>query len=155
MSEFKRIEGVDDPAEIDRDGRLRLRSLDINGKTFKNVPLKPSSRLASGFVYIMLRSGGKPRPFYIHRLVAELFVDNPRGYSFVKFIDGNKFNFSAKNLEWIKSPPRKKTGNKIGPREASAIRKAITRGERNIDIARKYEVSPALVSKIKSGERWS
>lgn len=38
--------------------------------------------------------------FSAHRLVAEAFIDNPDGHSFVGFIDGDKTNRSASNLAW-------------------------------------------------------
>lgn len=38
--------------------------------------------------------------FYIHRLVAKYFVDNPNGDKEVNHIDGNTLNNCSENLEW-------------------------------------------------------
>ncbi len=37
---------------------------------------------------------------YVHRLVAEKFLDNPNNYENVLFKDGNVKNCNADNLEW-------------------------------------------------------
>ena len=41
--------------------------------------------------------------------VATLFVPNPNNYQYVRAIDGNKANYAASNLEWVKSLKSKQT----------------------------------------------
>ena len=48
----------------------------------------------------LIDSKGKLRTVCIHRLVAEAFVDNPRGLNEVDHIDRNSFNNRADNLRW-------------------------------------------------------
>ena len=43
----------------------------------------------------------KGKSYFVHRLVAETFIDNPEGKDEVNHIDRNKLNNSAKNLEWV------------------------------------------------------
>lgn len=37
---------------------------------------------------------------YIHRLVAQAFIDNPNEYKYINHINGNKKDNRVENLEW-------------------------------------------------------
>ena len=53
-----------------------------------------------GYCRVELSKDGKRKPFSVHRLVAEVFVDNPENKSQVNHIDENKMNNYFDNLEW-------------------------------------------------------
>lgn len=56
---------------------------------------------------IRIRIKGKDTHFYVHRLIAEIFIPNPNNCDSVRFSDGNKRNINAENLYWAnKSDPR-------------------------------------------------
>jgi hypothetical protein len=44
---------------------------------------------------------GKPKRYFIHRLVAENFIPNPENKPYVNHIDGNRYNNEISNLEWV------------------------------------------------------
>ena len=49
---------------------------------------------------IQLFKNKKRSTYYIHRLVAQSFIDNPNNYKIINHKDENKLNFSIDNLEW-------------------------------------------------------
>jgi hypothetical protein len=53
--------------------------------------------LPNGYAYVHLRPADKN--FYIHRLVATCFIENPDMKPEVNHIDGNKLNNCVDNLE--------------------------------------------------------
>jgi hypothetical protein len=50
--------------------------------------------------YYLKHSDGPSKWYYIHRLVAQYFVNNPNNLKEVNHIDGNKANNNYINLEW-------------------------------------------------------
>lgn len=53
-----------------------------------------------GYERVQLFINGKQKKFFVHRLVAEYFVDGMDNNLVVNHIDGNKLNNNADNLEW-------------------------------------------------------
>lgn len=70
-----------------------------NYRVLKEMQLHPTDN-GNGYLIISLRRGNKRKNYYIHRLVAEHFVDNPRALNYVNHKDYNKRNNNAENLEW-------------------------------------------------------
>ena len=64
----------------------------------KEIIRKPN--IVCGYQHVMLNKNGKKFNFYIHRLVAEVFVININNKPQVNHIDGNKLNNNYSNLEW-------------------------------------------------------
>lgn len=60
----------------------------------------------NGYSYVML-SG---RSYYIHRLVAEYFIDNPNNLRYVGHKDHNKCNNTSTNLYWTTASGNTKDG---------------------------------------------
>ena len=54
----------------------------------------------SGYLMVALRSDGVKYRKYIHRLVAEAFIDGDHEGLEINHIDGNKLNNFIENLEW-------------------------------------------------------
>jgi len=58
-------------------------------------------QIVNGLKRITLVKAGKKTHLYIHRLVAEHFIENPRNYRLVKHIDNNILNNDVDNLMWV------------------------------------------------------
>jgi hypothetical protein len=55
----------------------------------------------TGYLVVTFRKQGKKVTIRIHRLIAELFVENPDNKPIIDHIDGDKTNNNAKNLRWV------------------------------------------------------
>jgi hypothetical protein len=53
-----------------------------------------------GYERVTLCKYGKVKRVFVHRLVAQHFVENPDNHRYVNHKDGNRRNNSAENLEW-------------------------------------------------------
>lgn len=64
--------------------------------------LKPGNN-GGGYLCVFLCKNGKVKKFFVHRLVAETFLENPENFPQVNHIDENKQNNVVTNLEWCSS----------------------------------------------------
>ena len=55
----------------------------------------------NGYKYYRLSKNNHKKMFYVHRLVAEHFVENIKKLPVVNHKDGNKLNNNVDNLEWV------------------------------------------------------
>ena len=74
---------------------------------------------STGYLRVVLSINGKHYDRYIHRLVANEFVDNPYGYKEVNHLDGDKTNNKADNLEWCTRSQNNSHAYKIGLKQVS------------------------------------
>lgn len=72
----------------------------ISIKNGKRKELK-SQMGNAGYLYIGLSKNNKAHNRFIHRLVAQTFIENASNKDQVNHIDGNKLNNHISNLEWI------------------------------------------------------
>lgn len=72
----------------------------------RNKFLKPSLD-KHGYHVIHLSKKGKLFWFRVHRLVAQVFIENQYNKPEVNHKDGNKSNNSVNNLEWVTSSENK------------------------------------------------
>ena len=62
---------------------------------------KQRYNVKSGYSYIGLYKNGTATEKYVHRLVAQAFIDNVNEKKFVDHIDNNKANNNVTNLRWV------------------------------------------------------
>lgn len=157
-----------DHYEIMRDGRMRV--VKRNGNSYFAKPRKHTN----GYLRYQLER----KDFYIHRLVATHFCENPNNYNEVNHIDGNKENNSADNLEWCnrsmnnkhafqaglrdyaelskmssckKAIDAKKKRRKLTDEQVREVRELLKSGKTTRDIAKIYNCSHGVIDNIKYG----
>lgn len=93
------IKGYEGLYQISNKGRVKAPAK-------KSGFLRRKEKILSGFVKdndylcIDLHKDNKCKKFYIHRLVALHFLDNPENYPCINHKDYNKKNNCVENLEW-------------------------------------------------------
>lgn len=99
VSDYKNI------YQISNDGLVKSLNREVelpNGRTrkVKERLLTPKNN-GSDYLFVSLSKRGKSKSFYIHRLVASAFVENPEDNEIVNHKDGNPQNNHFENLEWV------------------------------------------------------
>ena len=91
---WKPIKGYEGLYEVSNTGLVRSC---INNISRRKRILK--HHIKNGYLAINLYDK-KCKHYYIHRLVAEHFIDNPLNLKYVNHIDCDKHNNKVENLEW-------------------------------------------------------
>ena len=99
---WKDIKGYKGKYQISNFGRVRaLVKWDVNKRKFvKHIKILKPTDNGYGYLIISLKDRGVKKNQYIHRLVAEHFIDNKRKCPEVNHIDYDKYNNRVSNLEW-------------------------------------------------------
>ena len=103
---WKDIEGYEGKYQISNMGNVR--SLYVNrhlGRHNKDVVIPKIRNLTPtdnghGYLVVALRKMTEKKNYYVHRLVAEAFLEQVEGKNVVNHIDYNTKNNSVLNLEW-------------------------------------------------------
>ena len=163
--------------------RGRVKSITRLVKRKKETQRVPGKIMAlglhtGGYLIVNLSKDGRRSYPFVHRLVAEVFIRNPKNKPQVNHKDANKQNNSTVNLEWVTQEENTKhaveaglysdpfsaapqigelnNSAKLTLAEVQAIKKALKKPYRGlqIELAKKYGVTEALISAIKLGKAW-
>lgn len=107
--EWKNITGYESLYKISSYGRVKVKRRVIYG--IINGELQPSYVAkekimtpfdnGNGYLAINLIKDGERKNLYVHRLVAEAFIDNPDNKECVNHKDYDRKNNKVSNLEWV------------------------------------------------------
>ena len=90
--QWRVVKGYENMYEVSNFGRVKsLKFVEKILKTPKN---------GAGYYSVNLYKNGHMKGYFVHRLVAETFIENPLNLSQVNHKDENKTNNNPDNLEW-------------------------------------------------------
>lgn len=111
---WKDVKGYEGLYQVSNSGLIRsVERFDCKNKRQQEVILKHSNN-GKGYSNVVLCKNGKPRTFYIHKIVAEAFIPKIEGKNFINHKDGNKQNNNVNNLEWCTRSENMKHAYKNG-----------------------------------------
>lgn len=159
---WKTIVGFEGKNEVSNLGRVRSLT--------KNKLMTISMRGNEPYPFVQLQYNGRPRPYRIHRLVAEAFIPNPDKKPCVNHIDFDKTNNCVNNLEWVTYSENTCHNHKYGranTRVGSSLTQAklteddvliilkrLDSGEKAAEIEKDYAINRHQLSKIRNGLAW-
>lgn len=99
------IKGYEDYYEISNFGNVRSKERNViykDGRIYKYREHQIAKNVKdNGYLFVQLYKNNSVKRFYIHRLVAEHFIQNKECKPQVNHIDENKQNNNVSNLEWV------------------------------------------------------
>ena len=99
MSEiWKDIYGFEGKYQISNKGNVK--SLKGTHGEYREKILK-LQKSEKNYLFVFLYKNGNPKKYWIHKLVANAFIPNPKNLYLVGYKDGNTLNNNVDNLEWF------------------------------------------------------
>lgn len=100
----KDILGLEKYAYVNNSGEVFMKERFVNNNgtqvLLRERQLTPVSN-GLGYLQVRFYINNKVIRKYLHRIIAEAFLENPLSLSEINHIDGNKLNNNLSNLEWV------------------------------------------------------
>lgn len=128
------------------EGKYQVSNLG-NVKSCKKNKLLSIYKQDDGYVRVSLWKNNKGKTYYVHRLVAMAFIDNPNKLPEVNHKDENKNNNYVGNLEWCTSQYNMNYGNGAHKKSAENHRKPINQYDLQGDFIKSWN-SGTEISKV-------
>lgn len=157
MEIWKDIKGYEGLYQISNLGRVK--SLEkktyagINKGTYivRKERILKTNKSRDGYLRVTLCNNKENIMYFVHRLVAQTFLDNPNNYKEVNHKDENKQNNRAENLEWCTRKYNVNYGKRILKTQKKVLQydkngKLIKEWNSTMDIQRKLNIANTIIS---------
>lgn len=160
IEKFKPVKGYTGIYEISNMGRVKSLSRvverkDGNSRVTEDRIILPFITKC-GYHQIVLCKDGVRKKYYIHRLVANAFIENPDKLPIINHKDENKLNNRVDNLEWCSAYYNLRYGKmqaklvKINVIDSKGDIVEVVEGIRECE--RKYSISKYLIKQSSNGK---
>ena len=164
---FEDLKGYEDSYQISDSGRIFTKRRLVGNQIYYGRELVPQLT-SDGYLKVTLSKNCESKKYYLHRLVAIQFLDNPDNLPQVNHIDGNKLNNSITNLELCTKQENQNHAVRMGLMQRGQNRPSAKLTEEKVleiyklkgilksqDIADKYSVSKNTINCILRGSKWN
>lgn len=143
MEKWKPVKDFEGLYEVSDKGRVRSVPRTIQRKgggtmTYKGKVLKPDVT-KQGYLKVYLSKNSKKKNCLVHRLVAEAFIPNPKGYEQVNHKNTDKADNAVSNLEWTTNLQNYVHAEKNGLRPANLRAKRVAQYTLDGKLVAEYE----------------
>jgi len=98
---WKDVVGYEGVYQVSDHGKVkRIGNYSNQFTTWKAETVLKAGNNGAGYLFVNLSMNNRTKQLYIHRLVAEAFIENPEMKPTVNHKDGDRTNNSVGNLEW-------------------------------------------------------
>ena len=161
IEKFKPVKGYAGIYEISNMGRVKSLSREIerkdgNTRTTKEKIIVPFNTKCGYHQIVLTNKDGVKKKHYIHRLVANAFIENPNKLPIINHKDENKLNNRVDNLEWCSTYYNTRYGKlqkrlvKIDVIDSKGDIVEVVEGMR--ECCRKYNISKYLIKQSTDGK---
>lgn len=152
--------------QVSNYGRLRSFQSGPEGVIIKGSVIQ-------GYRSLNIRAGGKTMNRYVHKLVAQYFLEPDKSEcTYVLHLDHDKLNNRAQNLRWAtkeemvehnrdnpnvvnRTQPRRTSNYKLTESKVLMIKKLLRNDKNRLKmIARQFGITHTQLNRIRSGENW-
>ena len=106
---YKDIKGYEGIYQVSENGVVIRIGYNPNEQKKKKIPYELNQAIdKDGYRKVSLYKDGKIKNFFVHRLVAIAFIDNPENKSQINHINGVKNDNNVHNLEWVTQSENRK-----------------------------------------------
>lgn len=116
--EWRSIANYEDRYYVNRDG-------EILSKCRKTPHLRKKKLSRKGYYTVTLSKDDKAKTHYVHRLVAESFIPNPKNLPEINHINEDKLDNQVENLEWCDRSYNVNYGKRIAKQRANLCKRVI------------------------------